>query len=80
MIILNDNEKPIWMRQQNQETIVICQTCRDTGLVRVITDNPSYQGPYKKECNACDGEGRVGKMVTIEHEKLTLENVNSYQP
>lgn len=72
MITINE-ERPMWMRPKSDEEIVICKTCRGSGLIGVSNDNPSYEGPWIEKCYACSGFGRVAKLITTEHVVLTDE-------
>ena len=71
-----NNNKPMWQRPKHEKKIVLCETCRGTGLIRIHTDDPRFEGPYINDCFACNGRGRVLRSVITEHFILTDDFMN----
>jgi hypothetical protein len=69
-------ERPIWMRLKNDVKIVLCESCNGSGKLRVHNENPMYEGPWTKVCNACIGYGRVARISSVEHVTITDEIID----
>jgi len=66
-------DTPHWMVMRTFQKNVICKKCRGKKLVKVITEDPGYDGPEMIPCNACGGDGMVVKVKTVRFEKIKGE-------
>jgi hypothetical protein len=49
------------------EKIILCYYCHGEGMVSVHVENPRYEGPWERQCPACEGSGRRVMEVSIKY-------------
>lgn len=62
-----DELKDLIPNFSKSEKMILCYYCHGEGTVPVHIDNPHYEGPWDRQCPACEGSGRRIMEVSIKY-------------